>query len=195
MLQSRLDPHMVSNTLAGLSALIALDSAAAQKMVAQFAGYLRNVVGSSSSGVRTLEDEFAAVGDFLGLMKVRMGERLDCFVSLADSARCTIIPAGIVQVLVENAITHGLEQVCGPGSLRVEATREADGYVLVRVSNSGKGIAPDRAQHEGNGLRYLRRRLLEAFGEAATFHLRGLEDGSGVSAEVRFPGTTLGGRR
>lgn len=189
LLESRLAPHMVSNTLASLSALIAVDPMAAQKMVTQFAGYMRNAVGSCREEMRTLESEFAAVSDFLGLMKARMGTRLECAVEMPDSVRWVVIPSGVVQVLVENAITHGLEEVCGPGFLRVAATTEGR-EVVVRVLNSGgKRIAEEGAGGKGNGLRYVRRRLQEAYGEQCSLMLANVEGtAGGVVAEVRFPG-------
>ncbi len=186
LLVGKLAPHMVGNTLATLSALIAVDATAAQKMVAQLAGFLRNAVSSCSNSMRTLEDEFGAASDFLGLIKIRMGPRLNFDVVLPVELRSIVAPAGVLQVLLDNAVTHGLEAVSGPGTVSVSARRVGPRVELL-VKNSGPRLLDPRTLREGNGLRYLTRRLLDEYSGRAEFRLSNVEGESAVLAELVIP--------
>ena len=69
---------MLFNTLANLRVLIALDPPRAQAMLDRLIAFLRATLEASRAGTHTLADEFARIDDYLALMAVRMGPRLQC---------------------------------------------------------------------------------------------------------------------
>jgi MFS family permease len=102
LLQSQLEPHMLFNTLANLRVLIAVDAARAQTMLDRLIAYLRATLAASRAGRHTLAEEFARIDDYLALMAVRMGARLQPRLELPAPLRTREVPALLLQPLVEN---------------------------------------------------------------------------------------------
>jgi hypothetical protein len=171
LLQAQVEPHMLFNTLANLQGLIALDPQRAQHMLDQLIQYLRATLGSSRAESTTLAQEFVLMEAYLGLMSVRMGSRLRYELRLPDTLRSMVLPPMLLQPLVENAITHGLEPKIDGGSILVEASH--DGALLhLSVTDSGLGLdaGPGKPGH-GVGMANTRARLLGMYGERAALTL------------------------
>jgi hypothetical protein len=167
LLQAQVEPHMLFNTLANLQGLIALDPARASNMLDQLIRYLRATLSSSRAEITTLAQEFDLLDAYLGLMEVRMGERLRFTLLLPDALRGASVPPMLLQPLVENAIIHGLEPKIGGGELLVRA--ELSGNVLeLTVSDTGLGLQAFHARPgTGVGLSNTRERLRGLYGERA----------------------------
>ena len=165
LLESQLEPHMLFNTLANLRVLIGVDPARATAMLDQLNDYLRATLAASRrEGSHTLALEFQRLRDYLGLMSVRMGERLRCTLDLPDELATHPVPPLLLQPLVENAIRHGLEPSVAGGDITVSA-RGVNGQLLITVQDTGVGF--DGPQHPGFGLTQVRERLATAYGPQA----------------------------
>jgi sensor histidine kinase YesM len=212
LLRAQLEPHMLFNTLANLRELVAEDPPAAQRMLDSFIVFLRGALAASRSERTTLAEEFALLRAYLGLMGVRMGNRLAWRLTLPDELAGTMLPPMVLQPLVENAIKHGLEPQVGPGSIEVSAER-APGAVVVTVTDTGQGLrapavaaaseagvadaSPEAPSHaaagdtaaasRSYGIHHVRERLRAAFGPAATLQLQPHSAPHGVRAIVRIP--------
>src|SRR2546428_7082195 len=108
LLESKLEPHMLFNTLANLGVLIGTDPPRAQAMLDRLIAFLRATLEASRSGSHPLAAEFARIADYLELMQVRMGARLRSRLELPDDLAALPVPPLLLQPLVENAIQHGL---------------------------------------------------------------------------------------
>ncbi len=186
LLQAQLEPHMLFNTLANLRVLIGLDTARAQAMLDQLIAFLRATLEASRVGHHALRDEFARLRDYLSLMQVRMGERLQARFDLPEELASLQLQALLLQPLVENAIKHGLEPKIEGGTLSVQARMQGEDCLLV-VSDSGRGHFPaaDTAG-TGFGLQQVRDRLQARYGEAAGLSLSYPPDG-GCRIEIHIP--------
>jgi LytS/YehU family sensor histidine kinase len=76
LLETQLEPHMLFNTLANLRALIGVDPARAQHMLDHMIAYLRSTLDASRATTHPLQAEFDRLRDYLALMAIRMGPRL-----------------------------------------------------------------------------------------------------------------------
>jgi len=139
LLQSQLEPHMLFNTLANLRVLITLDPPRAQAMLDRLVAFLRATLGASRAGSHTLAEEFDRLADYLALMGLRMGPRLQVQLDLPEALRTRPVPALLLQPLVENAIRHGLEPQVDGGRLAVAAARQGD-RLLLTVRDTGVGL-------------------------------------------------------
>ncbi|TWI66429.1 histidine kinase [Pseudoduganella lurida] len=186
LLQAQIEPHMLFNTLANLQGLIALDPARAQQMLDQLIQFLRGTLSSSRAAETTLAQEFALLEAYLGLMAVRMGERLSYSFALPDELRNVAIPPMLLQPLVENAIAHGLEPTIDGGQIRIEAARH-DGMLTLSVSDNGRGLdaGPGKAG-TSVGLANTRARLAALFGQRAAVTLAPA-DGGGAVSRITIP--------
>ncbi|MDI4632208.1 histidine kinase [Pelomonas sp. V22] len=190
LLESQLEPHMLFNTLANLRVLIGMDPARAQAMLDQLIAFLRATLQASRSISHPLSAEFARLTDYLALMQVRMGARLQPRFELPAELTGVEIPPLLLQPLVENAIKHGLEPHVEGGELVVSAAREAEGkgqVLLLQVRDSGAGLSdtPDTAG-TGFGLQQVRERLATRYGPGARLDIAPAA-GGGTLCSIRIP--------
>jgi hypothetical protein len=208
LLQSQLEPHMLFNTLANLRVLVTLDPPRAQAMLDRLIGYLRTTLGASRQDLHPLASEFAMLDDYLALMSMRMGPRLQVRLSLPEALRHLPVPPLLLQPLVENSIRHGLEPKVAGGRIEVQA-RQQGGQLCLTVRDTGIGLvaaaaaadsspastrAPPisrpaaSAEISGYGTRHVAERLRALYGDAARFRLTELADTEGGTlAEVLLP--------
>jgi LytS/YehU family sensor histidine kinase len=169
-------------------------------MLAHLIDYLRATLSASRAGTLPLREEMARVRDYLGLMQIRMGQRLHVSMDVPPDLHEMNVPPMLVQPLVENAIKHGLDPMPDGGALRVTARR--DGPVLeIVVRDNGRGLLaeiplqPTVPPHDertgapqgGFGLDCIRARLQTAFGEHASLSLTTLPTQAGTIATLRMP--------
>lgn len=187
LLESQLEPHMLFNTLANLRVLIGMDPPRAQAMLDQLIAFLRATLQASRSSAHPLSAEFARLQDYLALMQVRMGPRLQATLTLPPELATHNLPPLLLQPLVENAIKHGLEPHVDGGALEISAQRQGEQLVLqVRDTGAGLGNSP----HSGTqfGLQQVRERLQAQYGEAAALHMANASDGrGGTLATITLP--------
>jgi sensor histidine kinase YesM len=175
-LQSQLEPHMLFNTLANLRVLIGIDPARAQAMLDRLIAFLRATLAASRTPTHTLAEEFRFLADYLTLMGIRMGPRLQSRLSLPDELSGVAVPPLLLQPLVENAVKHGLEPKVEGGRIEVVARREGATLVLT-VRDTGLGLSASGQASRGDqggtsfGLDQIRGRLDTLHGKAASLKL------------------------
>jgi signal transduction histidine kinase len=192
LLESQLEPHMLFNTLANLRALIGVDPARAQAMLDRIIDFLRATLNASRVSQHALSDEFARIADYLALMQIRMGDRLQIALDLPPELAGCQVPPLLLQPLVENAIKHGLEPHRRGGLLRVSAASPDGLQLRLCVSDSGVGL-PEAGAHRhtptagtGFGLGQVRERLRTLYGERASLSLQAIPE-QGTQACVTLP--------
>lgn len=190
LLEAQLEPHMLFNTLANLRVLIGIDPARAQTMLDQLIGFLRATLNASRQGSHSLQDEFARISDYLQLMQVRMGQRLQTELDLAPALQALQVPPLLLQPLVENAIKHGLEPKIEGGRLTLRASIEGE-QLLLQVIDTGIGLAAAAGGAGTQGTRFgltqVRDRLQTRYGSSARLDLAPGPDGRGCLATVHIP--------
>lgn len=170
-LSNQINPHFLFNSLNSISALI-LDGrgADAERMLARLSEFFRSTLAVDPMLDVPLEREFELHRRYLAIEQVRYPD-LEIEVLLPDALRTALVPALIVQPLVENAIKHGVANA--PPPTRVTLSAERDGDMLrVAVADVGNPelmrAAPRR---EGVGTANVRQRLAEYFGAAQRMEL------------------------
>jgi len=186
LMQAQIEPHMLFNTLANLQGLIAIDPDRASEMLDQLIQYLRATLSVSRSETTTLEQEFSAMEAYLGLMKVRMGDRLRYRLELPPELRKARLPTMLLQPLVENAIVHGLEPKIDGGAIVIQAS--ADGASIeVEVRDTGLGLGQVHGPRGGGvGVSTTRERLEALYGARAAITLLPVEP-HGTLARLTLP--------
>jgi two-component system, LytTR family, sensor kinase len=96
--------------------------------------------------------------------------------------RNELVPAFILQPLVENAVRHGIAKRVENGVIEVIARREG-GLLVLSIRDNGPGYQP--GSPEGVGLTNTRARLEALYGLEA--ELRIVSDEKGTVVMVRLP--------
>jgi sensor histidine kinase YesM len=139
-----------------------------------------------------LSAEFARLGDYLALMAIRMGPRLQVQLDLPADLADLPVPPLLLQPLVENSIKHGLEPKVDGGLIQVSARCEGETLVL-EVSDSGIGLGAAAQAAEaatgggGFGLLQVRERLAALHGERASLTMSAGPADVGTVARIRLP--------
>jgi signal transduction histidine kinase len=195
LLQSQLQPHMLFNTLANLRVLIGLDPPRAQAMLDRLNAYLRATLAASRQSEHPLHVEFERLADYLALMAVRMGSRLQVVIDLPEALRSAPVPPLLLQPLVENAIQHGLEPKLPGGRIEVRARRDGP-TLLLSVRDTGVGLPAAKPPREGSfGVAQVQERLSTLYGPAAGLTLVNAADAEGgAQATVQLPLAGQAGR-
>lgn len=178
-LRARLNPHFVFNALNNLRALILEDPGRARELVTRLSNTLRHALEHSQQEWTTLRQELQVVEDYLAVESMHYEDRLQLSRHMDAAALDARIPPMSLQLLVENAIKHGIARTAGGGELAIRASRRADALV-VEVANPGR--LRGGTEGTGVGLAFLRSRLQPSGGR---FELA--SDGNRILATLEIP--------
>ena len=160
-LQAQIEPHFLFNTLANVTSLIHTNPDDAKRMLEDFIAYLRATLAATREQHSTLGGEFEMMKNFLSILKIRMGERLQVDLDLPSELRNATMPPMLLQPLIENAIKHGLEPKLEGGSITLTAARNDDS---VRISIVDTGLGFNNKLSNGIGLKNVRERIEKLYG-------------------------------
>ncbi len=184
-LRMQLNPHFLFNTLNAISSLMHTDVAAADCMLEQLSSLLRMTLQRGETQMIPLYEEMEFVGLYMEMQKRRFADRVTQTVQVDPGLMDALVPAMILQPLVENAYKHGIAKTTSRGVLAITIQRkQAD--VFVQVCNSGS--CPPSGSHSsvgGVGLSNVRRRLELHFGNRQSLNVTSVD--SVVTVSLQFP--------
>jgi LytS/YehU family sensor histidine kinase len=187
-LRMQINPHFLFNTLNAISTLIYVNQRAADEMLGDLSDLLRRSLDSAEEQEIPLFRELEFVRAYIGIEQKRFGARLRMEQEVPQELFKALVPALILQPLVENAIRHGIEPQREPGLITIQAKREGP-QLLLAVHDNGKGQptkAPVRSESRGIGLANIKGRLQELYGPDQQFTLMKGEP-RGCTVEIRLP--------
>ncbi len=163
-LRARLAPHFIFNALNTLKAQIELAPAEAAATADRLASLFRQVLALTDRPTIPLREELAFVEAYLGIERARLGARLRVKVEVAEALEAVEVPSLSLQVLVENAVKHGVAPREEGGEILIWARWSGPGSgrrLLVGVESPAVPGTPPAltAQGTGTGLQALRGRL------------------------------------
>ncbi len=191
VLRMQLQPHFLFNTLHAISALVHKDPPAADRMIAQLSDLLRMSLEARSGQEVTLGQELTLLDRYLEIMRTRHADRLRVVRAISPDALDVLVPAFVLQPLVENAIRYAIAPRLEGGEIRLSADRDG-GALRIRVEDDGPGIAESgnvgagSSGSTGLGLTNTRERLRMLHGDAAALETRNRE-GGGLEVSLRVP--------
>lgn len=150
-LESQISPHFMFNTLNALAELVHTDQQKAEEAILALAGLLRKSLYFEP--LITLEEELKLLRDYWKIISLRFTGKVELDIQVDEALLDLKVPKFALQVLVENALKHGLRLKSG----RVEIRAYKEGRKsVVEVVDNGIGF---KQIAEGTGLSNLRKRL------------------------------------
>ena len=208
--QSQINPHFLFNTL-NTGAQLAMMEGADKTcyFIEQTSDFFRYNIQQQKEDA-TIRDELGMVDNFVYIMKVRFGQRLEFIKDVPQEEFLQHLPSMTLQPLVENCIQHGLQNTKGKVELKV---KQAEGFVEISISDNGagfdpsvkeklldaarRGVTPDYSEeksekksadeHTGIGLINVFLRLRLYFHRDDVFDIQANEDGHGTKFIIRIP--------
>jgi len=182
LLESRLHPHFLFNTLNTISALISDDPLLAEQMVQRLAALLRVSLDTRANRYIPLAEEIELVRDYAEIEKARLGERLSISMDVLPVLGSLAIPPMSLQPLIENSIKYAVATKLEGGQIRISAL-EQDGQLVLSVWDSGPGFTMGEIP-AGHSIDNLCARLKSMLGEKARVSVARQQDGSTVTISL-----------
>lgn len=187
-LQSQINPHFLFNTLNSISTLVRVDPDTAREMIGKLANILRQILSRNEAFVQ-LREEIEFIEDYLRIEVVRFGpDKLRVTKELDPASLEVVVPAMILQPIVENAIQHGLAPKVDGGSITLRSRLRGE-RVVIEVEDDGVGVSPTgtaATSQSGIGMANVAERLKVLYGEGAGLTI-GERDGGGTRVTLDFP--------
>lgn len=187
-LRMQINPHFLFNTLNSIAALVYINPRAADEMLGDLSGLLRRSLDTMEEQEVPLSQELEFIGAYLNIEQKRFGDRLRVEQNIPAGLMNALVPALILQPLVENAIRHGIEPRRGPGLVCIEARREGAHLHLI-VRDDGRGLPDANSKTPGRrgiGLSNTEARLRELYGGEQRFSVAKAEP-QGCRVDIHLP--------
>ena len=206
-LQNQINPHFLFNALNTGAQLAMMENADKTcYFIEQVADFFRYNIQQQSRTV-SIDEELALVDNFVYIMKVRFGNRLEFTKEIPEVSFPQQIPSMTLQPLVENCIKHGLKNAKGKVILKVEIEEK---FIVISVSDNGEGmpektreavfmavasettrlpenVLDDNSTHNGTGLISVFLRLQLQFHRYDLFDITAGDNGTGTKFLIRIP--------
>jgi two-component system, LytTR family, sensor kinase len=186
-LRMQLNPHFLFNAMNSISSLMRTDVEAADVMLEQLSSLLRITLERGEVQLVPLRQEIEFVEIYLAMQQQRYAGRLQPTVFVEPELHDALVPALILQPIVENAFVHGLSKCPGEGELSIDIRRDGK-RVRMSIVNSGSGLDVERGEvaRRGVGLANVRDRLRLHYGERGSLSLREVDKGR-VNVTIALP--------
>ena len=183
-LSAQLNPHFLFNSLNSIKSLVIENPNVARRAIDLLSDLLRSSLYEKDKDLITIKEELSLVKDYIELEKMRFEERLQLELNIDKSLHNFKIPTLSIQLLVENAIKHGIDLIVKGGIISLTIKKEQN-LVEIIVVNPGK-IKSKKTT--GLGLKNLQKRLAIQYKSKATFSLVALNTNE-VEAKIIIPFT------
>lgn len=202
-LKAQIHPHFLFNTLGTIRAIIRTDPDKARALIKDLSDFLRRHIKRGKE-IISIKGEMECVDDYIRLEQARFGERITVVQCISPEVFGQKIPVFSIQVLVENAVKHGLSPKKEGGVIEIRAWREgADLYI--RIEDDGVGISSEKlimlkrmepasqiSEGIGIGLQNVHARLQSTYGKLYGLSIQSIEN-KGTQVSFCIPWADDGG--
>lgn len=169
VLRNQLQPHFLFNTLNLISSTMYRDVDKADSIIARLGDLLRYSLATEQKPFVALKEEVQVMTSYLEIAKLRFGDRLSTIINIAPETNDLMIPAMLLQPLLENAVKYGIEPSDDKGEISLTTSLENSELIIV-ITNPWH---QRRAQQEsfGIGLSNTKNRLALLYENMASVNL------------------------
>lgn len=197
-LQAQINPHFLYNALETINWMAKSKNATDICHMVNALGSLMRTSISSKKEFVCVEEEMQYVKDYIYIQNMRYGEQVLSEIDVEPELLSHSIPKFIIQPIVENAITHGLEQKLSEGCVRIRGFLKK-GTIRFVVSDDGVGMEKEcverilsgpaphsNASRLGMGLRNVHDRIQLYYGEEYGLSISSVA-GVGTTVQIVLP--------
>lgn len=184
-LHNQVNPHFLFNSLNSISALM-IDNRVgeADRMIGRLADFFRMTLAVDPTSDIPLKREIELQQTYLDIEQQRFPD-LQFEIEIPRPLLNAAVPALLLQPIIENAVKYGVASSAPPARISITAQQEAEQLVIV-VRDSGSSSNSPLKPGAGIGLRNVRARLQERFGDAQS--LSAMREGIiGFRVTLRLP--------
>ncbi len=127
-LKNQLNPHFLFNALTSLNSLIFENPALASQFLQQLSKVYRYVLQNKDKNFVSLQTEYDFIKNYISLLETRFQDAVSISVSIQDEIRERALVPVTLQILIENALKHNINDRDKP--LKIEIFTMGD-YLIV----------------------------------------------------------------
>lgn len=196
LLQERINPHFIYNSLEIIYSLAKLNrTEEIPRITKALSDFFRMCLSDGSADV-PLTTALDICEKYLIIQNTRFYDKINYTVSVEDGLESCIVPKYAIQILVENAVVHGIEPLLRPGSIQTTVVKD-NNMVIISVIDDGIGISLGKIEeinHQINSpkstgnyaLKNLNRQIAVRYGDQYGVKLLQPENG-GTCAQITLP--------
>jgi LytS/YehU family sensor histidine kinase len=183
-LANQVNPHFLFNALNNIRFMIHENPKYADRMITELSEMLRYSLESSKKDKVMLSEEIAMIEHFIDIVKIQLEERLQFSMAIPQSLYPYLVPPMMLQMLVENAIKHGLDNLRKGGRLHI-AGREDKNDIVFDITNDSTTVHNKLQENMGIGLNNIEQRLKLLYSDQASLSVTKSENE--FSVLIRLP--------
>lgn len=184
-LKSQINPHFVFNTLNNIRSLILEDKEKARDMLLNFSDLFRYALKNTDQATVNLKEELSIVDQYLELLSIQYEDKLKYKINVDDGLENMELPPMMLQLLVENAVKHGISQFKEGGNILIDI-EQGQGFMNIHVRNTGNlKTSASLGDKLGVGLENIRKRLELIYNGKANLQMK--EVNEYVVASIKIP--------
>ena len=146
VLKNQINPHFLFNTLESLRMESHIrNEKDISNIIQKLGGLLYNNLHAGQEEISLIE-EMKLVEDYLSIQAFRFGSKINYSLDISEDSKNVKILPFMIQPVVENAITHGIEDNEDPGIINIK-TSCINHDLLIEVYDNGTGIS-EKKLHE-----------------------------------------------
>lgn len=168
-IKTHINPHFIFNSLNGIRAMVDENPQRARTAITELSNILRSSINIDKSETVSLADELNIVKDYLALEQMRFEDRLRVQYKINSNTTALAVPPMMLQMLVENAIKHGISHEINGGIVTISSAL-VNNHLMLSVENTGK--LKEQQQGGGFGLKSIKERLKLMYGEIGVFDIK-----------------------
>lgn len=168
LLLSQLSPHFVFNALNSIQNYVLRGNEInSYAYIGRFGKLMRHFLNSSDHQFVALSEELEAARNYLELEMLRANGGFSYSIASEEGIELEEVqfPSMILQIILENAIWHGVMHLESKGEINIQVTQNTE-YHVVRISDNGIGRtrsteinAAEKPEHVSKGLRLVSEKI------------------------------------
>lgn len=202
-LQSQINPHFLNNTLEMMNWQARMSgNTEVSKMIEALSTLLDHSMNRDEKKLISLAEEIRCAEAYFYILSMRFGQRIQIEKAIDDSILQVLVPQLILQPLLENAVTHGIE-AARRGTIWLNVYKRGKRIVL-EVLNTGENMTREdedriaelleseteiqkgKGEHTSLGIRNVNKRIKLIYGERYGLTIKPYAEGI-TAAVIELP--------
>lgn len=170
LLKAQVHPHFLFNTLNNIYALMLDDSPKAITVVNELSGMVLYMTDEGTHSLVPLSKEIQMLLDYIGLEKIRYGDRLDMITEIKLNEKEDLLIAPLLLIpFVENSFKHGASNAMDHARIHLQISTAND-HLKFKISNDIHPIPVRGDERVKIGLKNVKKRLQILYAEKHSLH-------------------------
>ncbi len=190
LLKAQVHPHFLFNTLNNIYSFALKKSPDVGGLVLKLSDTLKYMINDCDDPLVPLEKELKSITDYIGLEKVRYGDRLDLKVEIKGDYKNKLIVPLLLIPFVENTFKHGASKILKEPRIRLKIIIKENNFYMELSNNKPLQVSLQNAK-SGIGLKNVQKRLQLLYPDKHELMIKSTDDAFLIQMKLPLQGNNL----